>query len=107
MSSAFNPHINDHDSEADTCRKEVLPRLYSSNWTDELILEQRTFTDGKIVVTGRNAKRKKARRFDYLLRYSPNFPLAIVEAKQKYKLAADGIQQAKEYAIMLGLKFAY
>lgn len=100
-------HIDDHDSEADTCRKEVLPKLYVSLWTDELILEQRTFTDGKIIVIGRKARRKKAKRFDYLLRYSQNFPIAIVEAKKKYKLAADGIQQAKDYAQILGLKFAY
>jgi len=100
-------HIDDHDSEADTCRKEVLPKLYDSQWTDELILEQRTFTDGKIIVIGRKARRKKAKRFDYLLRYSQNFPIAIVEAKKKYKMAADGIQQAKDYAQILGLKFAY
>lgn len=100
-------YIEDHDSEADTCRKEVLPKLYESEWTDDLILEQRTFTDGKIVVIGRKAKRKKSKRFDYLLRYSQNFPLAIVEAKKKHKLAADGMQQAKEYAQILGLKFAY
>ncbi len=100
-------HIHEDDSEADTCRKEVLPKLYASDWTDELILEQRTFTDGKIIVIGRKARRKKAKRFDYLLRYSQNFPIAIVEAKKKYKLAADGIQQAKDYAQILGLKFAY
>jgi len=102
-----NLHFNDNDSEADTCRKDVLPKIYASNWTDEQILEQRTFTDGKIVVLGRKAKRKKAKRFDYLLRYSQNFPLAIIEAKVKYKEAADGIQQAKDYATILGLKFAY
>ncbi len=99
--------ITDQDSEADTCRKEVLPKLYESQWTDELILEQRTFTDGKIIVIGRKARRKKAKRFDYLLRYSQSFPIAIVEAKKKYKSAADGIQQAKDYAKTLGLKFAY
>lgn len=100
-------HINEHDSEADTCRKEVLPKLYDSQWTDDLILEQRTFTDGKIVVIGRKAKRKKAKRFDYLLRYSQNFPIAIVEAKKSFKSAGDGLQQAKDYAQTLGLKFAY
>jgi len=99
--------IHNDDSEADTCRKEVLPKLYLSNWTDDLILEQRTFTDGKIIVIGRKAKRKKAKRFDYLLRYSQNFPIAIVEAKKRYKAAADGMQQAKDYAKILGLKFAY
>ena len=100
-------YMNNRDSEADTCRKEVLPKLYNSGWTDELILEQRNFTDGKIVVVGRKARRKKAKRFDYLLRYSQNFPVAIVEAKSKYKNAADGLQQAKEYAQMLKLKFVY
>lgn len=100
-------HINNEDSEADTCRKEVLPILYESLWTDDLILGQRTFTDGKIIVIGRKAKRKKAKRFDYLLRYSQNFPIAIVESKKKYKSAGDGMQQAKDYAQILGLKFAY
>ena len=106
MSEPF-VHIYNTDSEADTCRREVLPRLYASQWTDDMILEQRNFTDGKIIIVGRKAKRKKARRFDYLLRYSLNFPIAIVEAKVKYKEAGEGIQQAKEYAQILGLKFAY
>ncbi|HEY5592505.1 MAG TPA: DEAD/DEAH box helicase family protein [Paludibacter sp.] len=100
-------NINDYESEADTCRKDVLPKIYASDWSDEQILEQRTFTDGKIIVFGRKAKRKKAKRFDYLLRYSQNFPIAIIEAKVKYKVASDGMQQAKEYAQILGLKFAY
>lgn len=100
-------NINDYESEADTCRKDVLPKIYASEWSDEQILEQRTFTDGKIIVFGRKAKRRKAKRFDYLLRYSQNFPIAIIEAKVKYKEAADGMQQAKEYAQILGLKFAY
>lgn len=54
--------ILDIDSEADTCRKEVLPKLYASKWTDDLILEQRTFTDGKIIVIGKKARRKKAKK---------------------------------------------
>lgn len=99
--------ILDIDSEADTCRKEVLPKLYASKWTDDLILEQRTFTDGKIIVIGKKARRKKAKKFDYLLRYSQDFPIAIVEAKRSYKTAGEGMQQAKDYAQILDLKFAY
>jgi type I restriction enzyme R subunit len=76
-------HIHDEDSEADTCRNEVLPKLYESEWSDDLILEQGTFTDGKIIVIGRKAKRKKAKRFDYLLRYFQNFPMEIVEVKKE------------------------
>lgn len=97
----------DIDSEADTCRKEVLPKLYASKWTDDLILEQRTFTDGKIIVIGKKARRKKAKKFDYLLRYSQDFPIAIVEAKRSYKTAGEGMQQAKDYAQILNLKFVY
>lgn len=31
--------IVDNDSEADTCRKEITPRLYASGWSDEQIME--------------------------------------------------------------------
>jgi hypothetical protein len=48
-----------------------------------------------------------SRRSGYLLRYTRDFPLAVVEAKAAYKTAADGMQQAKLYAEMLGVKFAY
>jgi type I restriction enzyme, R subunit len=99
--------IYERETEADTCRKEVLPKIKSSGWSDEQILEQRTFTAGEIIVIGRKAKREKAKKFDYLLRYDTGFPIAIVEAKVKYKTAKDGLQQAKEYAHILGLTFCY
>ena len=76
-------------------------------WNDEQICEQRTITDGRIVPVGSGFVRKAPRRVDYLLRYERNFPLAVVEAKASYKSAGDGLQQAKEYASMLGLNFAY
>ncbi len=68
-------------SEADTCRKYVLPKLYSAGWDDDQIFEQRTFTDGRIVVTGTNVRRRPQKRADYLLRYRPNLAIAVVEAK--------------------------
>ncbi len=94
-------------TEADTCRKYVLPKLYAAGWTDDQISEQRYFTDGRIVVAGNKVTRRPQKRADYLLRYSRDFTLAVVEAKVEYKNAADGLQQAKDYAQMLGLKFAY
>jgi type I restriction enzyme R subunit len=94
-------------TEADTCRTYVLPKLLSAGWSDEQICEQRTITDGRIVPVGRGFVRKAPRRVDYLLRCARNFPLAVVEAKAAYKRAGDGLQQAKEYAEMLCLKFAY
>ena len=100
-------YIVDHDTEADTCRKEVTPKLYKSGWDDDKIMEQRYFTPGKITVVGRKGKRKPGKKADYLLRYSQNFLIAVVEAKSIYKEAEDGLQQAKVYAEMLGLRFAF
>lgn len=96
-------------SEADTCRRFVVPKLQKAGWDNEphSIAEQRTITDGRIVPVGQGFVRKPPRRVDYLLRYERNFPLAVVEAKAAWKTAGDGLQQAKDYAEMLGLKFAY
>jgi type I restriction enzyme R subunit len=96
-------------TEADTCRKYVLPKLTQAGWDNDphSFTEQKTFTDGRIVVTGKKIKRQKQKRADYLLRYTRDFMIAVIEAKAAYKLPGDGLQQAKEYAEILGLKFAY
>jgi hypothetical protein len=96
-------------TEADTCRKFVIPKLQAAGWDNEpySIAEQRTITDGRIVPVGKSFIRRPPKRVDYLLRYRRDFPLAVVEAKTEYKTAAQGLQQAKQYAEMLGLKFAY
>ncbi|HXH12354.1 MAG TPA: DEAD/DEAH box helicase family protein [Alphaproteobacteria bacterium] len=94
-------------TEADTCRQYVLPNLYAAGWNDDQISEQRTFTDGRIIVVGTTARRGPQKRADYLLRYRPNLMLAVVEAKASHKTPGDGLQQAKEYAQILDLKFAY
>ena len=86
-----------------------MPLLQAAGWDTEphSIAEQRTITDGRIVPVGKGFIRKPPKRVDYLLRYRRDFPLAVVEAKAAYKHPADGLQQAKQYAEMLGLKFAY
>jgi len=57
-------------TEADTCRKYVLPKLYAAGWSDNQIREQKSFTDGRIVVAGRRHFRKPGKKADYLLYYS-------------------------------------
>src|SRR3989337_4494772 len=96
-------------NEADTCRKFVVPRLVESGWDNDphSFTEQKTFTDGRIVVTGKKIKRQKQKRADYLLRYTRAFMIAVIEAKAAYKLPGDGLQQAKEYAPILRLHFPY
>ena len=94
-------------NETDTCRKYVEPKLYAAGWTDEQISEQKSFTDGRIVIAGPRPIRRPQKRADYLLRLRRDFPLAVLEAKAAYRSPSDGLQQAKEYAQILGLKFAY
>ncbi|MGH9770188.1 MAG: hypothetical protein ACRD4Q_00565 [Candidatus Acidiferrales bacterium] len=45
-------------TEADSYRKYVLPKLDASGWTDDHINEQRTFTDGRIVVASNRTIRQ-------------------------------------------------
>lgn len=94
-------------TEADTCRTYVVPGLYAAGWTDEQISEQGSFTPGRIIVAGGTVRRGKRKCVDYLLSYLPDRPIAVVEAKAEYRLPSDGLQQAKEYAETLDLRFAY
>ena len=107
-SSELQPAVTSLN-EADTCRKFVVPKLQAAGWENDphSITEQRYFTDGRIVVRGNRAERKRGKKADYLLRYTRDFPIAVVEAKAIYRRAVDGLQQAKEYAQILGLKFAF
>ena len=92
-------------NEADTCRKFVVPKLQAAGWdTDPHRLnEQVTLTDGRIIAAGSKGHRRPGKRADYLLRYRPDLSIAVVEAKASYCSAADGLQQAKDYAEILGL----
>jgi type I restriction enzyme R subunit len=94
-------------TEADTCRNYILPKLYEAGWTNEQISEQKSFTDGQIFISGNSTQRGKKKRADYLLRITRNYPVAVLEAKAAYKKPGDGLQQAKDYAKILDLKFAY
>lgn len=96
-------------TEADTCREFVTPKLVESGWSiaPHAIGEQRSFTNGRIIVAGGKVRRGKQKRADYLLYYRRDYPLAVVEAKEIGLPAETGVQQAREYAEILGLKFAY
>ncbi len=96
-------------NEADTCRRYVVPGLQAAGWDTEphRLNEQVTFTDGRIIVAGRSGRRRPGKRADYVLRYRPDVAIAVVEAKPSYATPGQGLQQAKEYAEILGLKFAY
>src|SRR4051812_3190966 len=94
-------------NEAETRSHLILPAIKAAGWTEDQIGEEKPFTDGRIMVNGRQARRGEPKRADYLLRYRRDYMLAVVEAKAEDKRADDGMQQAKEYADILGLLFAY
>jgi len=96
-------------NEADTCRVYVTPKIREAGWEQHphSITEQKTFTDGRVEVQGNVVRRREQKRADYLLRYTRDFPIAVVEAKPESDPPGKGLQQAKEYAEILGLKFAY
>ena len=95
-------------SERDICTKFITPALRNAGW-DEMtqLLEEVSFTKGRIIVRGKMVKRGKAKRADYLLYYKPNIPLAVIEAKDNHCSVGDGLQQALEYADTLQVPFVF
>src|SRR6266581_768061 len=109
------PTFRDHESqepwmnEADTCRRLARPKLEAAGWDNlpHLYNEQVSFTDGRIVVAGAKVRRRPRKVADFVLRHTRDFPIAVVEAKPDEEPAGNGMQQAKDYAEILGIKFAY
>lgn len=95
-------------NEANTCRKYVEPKLNQAGWNTAPYdyYEQYCFTDGKIRPKNQRQPRGKRKFVDYLL-LKGDFPLAVVEAKRKRKTPDEGLEQAMDYAKILGVKFAY
>uniref|UniRef100_UPI00404748E4 EcoAI/FtnUII family type I restriction enzme subunit R n=1 Tax=Roseivirga sp. TaxID=1964215 RepID=UPI00404748E4 len=91
-------------SERDICTKFITPAIEKSGW-DKLtqLLEEVSFTDGKIYVRGKLTARGARKRSDYILYYKPNIPIAIVEAKDNKHSVRAGIQQALDYAKILDI----
>ena len=50
---------------------------------------------------------KKYQLIDYILLYESKFPIAIIEAKRKYRNPNKGLEEAIKKANKLGVKFAY
>ena len=66
-------------TEADTCRTLITPKLQAVGWDNDphSIAEQRSFTDGRIVVHGSQAKHRPVKCADYLLRFTQDFPITV------------------------------
>jgi type I restriction enzyme R subunit len=91
-------------SERDICTKFITPALEKAGWDTQLqILEEVSFTDGKIYVRGKITARGTRKRADYILYYKPNIPVAIIEAKDNNHSVRAGIQQGLDYARILDI----
>lgn len=91
-------------SERDICTKFITPAIENAGWNlHAQVLEEVSFTDGKIYVRGKLTARGKSKRADYILYYKPNIPIAIIEAKDNKHNIGDGIQQALDYARILDI----
>jgi type I restriction enzyme R subunit len=96
-------------NEADTRRTIITPALVAAGWdtTPHTIVEEYTISPGRIIANGQRQPTRQAPKYaDYLLRYRDK-ALAVVEAKAENHSIFEGVQQAKNYALLLDLPFAY
>jgi type I restriction enzyme R subunit len=91
-------------SERDICTKFITPAVEKSGWNKlTQLLEEVSFTNGRIYVRGKLTARGNQKRADYILYYKPNIPIAIIEAKDNKHSVRAGIQQALDYAQILDI----
>ena len=86
----------------------ITPALLSKGWKNKITMETAVkLTDGKVNLRGNLAVRESPKKADYLLYFSANNPIAVVEAKDNHHSISYGLQQAMTYAQMLDLPFAF
>ena len=96
-------------SEEDIKLRYITPAILAKDWSvNDITMEtQVKLTDGKINLRGNLVARGKAKYADYVLYYNRATPIAIVEAKDANHSVSYGMQQAKEYASMMDIPFAF
>lgn len=97
-------------SEEDIKNRYISPAIFeTAKWNKSDSLMEYSYTDGRINVVNNVVKRGKQKRVDYLLHYKPNYPLAVVEAKDRknHPSPSAGLQQGIGYAKDLKVPFAY
>ena len=96
-------------SEEDIKLRYITPSILQKGWAvEDITMETKVkLTDGKINLRGNLVARGKAKYADYVLYYNRATPIAIVEAKDAKHPVAFGMQQAKEYAHMMDVPFAF
>lgn len=86
-------------SERDICTKFITPSLVAAGWNvDTQVREEVGFTVGCNYVRGKVHARGAQKWADYILYYTPNIPIALIEAKDNNHTVGDGVQQALGYS---------
>lgn len=95
-------------SETDIITKFILPAIKNSGWDDMAQIRQEVkLRDGKVIVRGQAAARKKVKSADIVLYHKPSMPLAVVEAKANKHEIGTGMQQGIDYASLLEVPFVF
>jgi type I restriction enzyme R subunit len=95
-------------SEEDIKLNYITPSILNKGWQDKITMETAVkFTDGKVNLRGNLVSREAPKKADYVLYINKFNPIAVVEAKDNNHSVSYGMQQAKEYAKMLDVPFAY
>ncbi|MBY0463532.1 MAG: DEAD/DEAH box helicase family protein, partial [Burkholderiales bacterium] len=97
-------------SESDISDKYVRPALVNAGWhTLEQIYAQFSLRAGRVVVRGNRSQRDSSTvlKADFVLCFKPNIPLAVVEVKKARLSMQAGMQQAIQYADLLGVPFSF
>ncbi|MDF9389126.1 DEAD/DEAH box helicase [Vibrio sp. 1151_11] len=95
-------------SETDIITKFILPAIKNSGWDDMAQIRQEVkLRDGKVIVRGQAAARKKVKSADIVLYHKPSMPLAVVEAKANKHEIGKGMQQGIDYASLLEVPFVF
>lgn len=96
-------------SEEDIKLRFITPAILQKGWSfDDITMETKVkLTDGKINIKGNIVVRENPKFADYVLYFNRATPIAIVEAKDAKHSVSHGLQQAKQYAEMMDVPFAY
>lgn len=95
-------------SETDIITKFILPAVKQAGWDDMTQIRQEVkLRDGKVIVRGQAAARKKVKSADIVLYHKPSMPLAVIEAKANKHEIGKGMQQGLDYASLLEARFIF
>ncbi len=93
-------------SEEDIKHRYITPAL-ERVWRPTDIRMELPITAGRVNIKGNMESRERPKFADYVLYTPSGYPLAIVEAKDNTHTVSFGLQQAKTYAEMMDIQFAY